>query len=319
LVVIAIIAVLIALLMPSVQKARAAAARVQCANNLKQLGLALINYERTYHQYPPGGRSYGWTYLAADLPQAKPDPVSYNLNGLVLLLPYLEQSNLYNMFNLKAASGNLASTTWCCSLTSNGSTLASPDSVASGNAKLAQTKLSILLCPADGGNPILDDWVVYSSAAGFPSAKSSYDFCTSMIFVPNAWRTVEQVSMPQQLRMFGENSTTRHNDVTDGTGNTIAFAEQTLTTFNGRCSGWAFRGWVQMGIDPSQGINIWNLDGQTFPVGTSGNWAYAGSLHTSGANFCFADGSVRFLLDSTSTTLLESLSAMADRTGATPP
>jgi prepilin-type N-terminal cleavage/methylation domain-containing protein/prepilin-type processing-associated H-X9-DG protein len=319
LVVIAIIAVLIALLMPAVQKARAAAARAQCANNLKQLGLALVNYERTYHQYPPAGRSYGWTYLDPNFPEAKPDPVSYNHNGLVLLLPYLEQTNLYNLFNFKAAEGDLTYTC-CCGYIPNGAPLASVDSVAGGNAKLAQTKLSILICPADGGDPFLDNNIIFSAAPGFPSAKTNYDFCTSDQFMANAWRQVEQVRWPQQLRMFGENSTTRHNDVTDGSSNTIAFGEHTLTVFNGRCTGWAFRGWCQVGIDPKWGINIWNLDGlQFFPVGTSGYWSFAGSLHTGGANFCFADGSVRFLPDSTSLTLLESLSAMADGTGASPP
>src|SRR4051794_7951368 len=93
LVVIAIIAVLIALLLPAVQQAREAARRTQCKNNLKQIGLALANYESTFTSFPParigryangisGTWDDGWASWA------------------VMILPYLEQSNLYNQYNV---------------------------------------------------------------------------------------------------------------------------------------------------------------------------------------------------------------------------
>jgi len=88
--VIAIIAILIALLLPAVQQAREAARRTQCKNNLKQLGLALHNYESTYGRLPCGwngvhdpfqGTTFRWSYLAA-------------------ILPYLEQGNTFNQLNM---------------------------------------------------------------------------------------------------------------------------------------------------------------------------------------------------------------------------
>jgi prepilin-type N-terminal cleavage/methylation domain-containing protein/prepilin-type processing-associated H-X9-DG protein len=84
LVVIAIISVLIALLLPAVQSAREAARRVQCVNNLKQLGLAVYNYEQGNGSFPPGQLLYqNWQDLSA----------------LVALLPFVEQQPLYNAFN----------------------------------------------------------------------------------------------------------------------------------------------------------------------------------------------------------------------------
>src|SRR5947209_5164582 len=92
LVVIAIIAILIGLLLPAVQKVREAAARIQCANNLKQLGLALHAYHDAAQQFPPSGKSYAFVQ---DTAYTTRDPVQYNLNGLFLLLPFLEQDPLY--------------------------------------------------------------------------------------------------------------------------------------------------------------------------------------------------------------------------------
>ena len=139
LVVIAIIAILIGLLVPAVQKVRSAAARAQCQNNLKQLGLALHNYEGVYKKFPPGGRSYGWCRN----PQLYGDPVIYNWNGLLYLLPYLEQQPLWNKVNPSAAMSNaLEGNTGCCAPVLAVGTLAG-DVVTSGNAVVASTVLPI--------------------------------------------------------------------------------------------------------------------------------------------------------------------------------
>ncbi len=112
--VIAIIGVLISLLLPAVQQAREAARRTQCRNNLKQLGLALQNYESTLGAFPPGRPSWPYVYS----PQAH-------------LLPYLEQTGLSGLINLQVTFYGADSPTW-------------------GNAAAAKTHVTPFLCPSDG-------------------------------------------------------------------------------------------------------------------------------------------------------------------------
>ncbi len=129
LVVIAIIAVLIGLLLPAVQKVRASAARLKCQNNLKQLGLALHNYEGSNGRYPPAyqtntaanGSAYGVSY--GD--QYRNGPAGWAWG--MLLLPHLEQENLFRQFTMSEPC-------W-----------------APVNAAAAMTKVPAFLCPAATG------------------------------------------------------------------------------------------------------------------------------------------------------------------------
>jgi prepilin-type N-terminal cleavage/methylation domain-containing protein/prepilin-type processing-associated H-X9-DG protein len=103
LVVIAVIAVLIALLLPAVQAAREAARRFQCTNNLKQIGLAIANYESAIGCIVPGYISGSGPHGWAGVPGYDPDPFTLD-NGpgwgwLALLLPHIEQGSLYNAIN----------------------------------------------------------------------------------------------------------------------------------------------------------------------------------------------------------------------------
>src|SRR5437879_5624146 len=95
LVVIAIIGVLVGLLLPAVQKVRDAAARIQCQNNLKQIGLAVHNYHDSFSLLPPGH-----VEVCPPLtPVGTETGCTYFMCWSIAILPYLEQQNLYNMYN----------------------------------------------------------------------------------------------------------------------------------------------------------------------------------------------------------------------------
>src|SRR5437868_4869579 len=117
LVVIAIIAVLIGLLLPAVQKIRETASRTRCANNLKQLGLGLHNYNYTLGTFPPGYRAKG---------------IGVGWGWGAYLLPFLEQQATYDALGVASKPFG------------DGGTLAAP-------TPLTQTTLNVFVCPSDTG------------------------------------------------------------------------------------------------------------------------------------------------------------------------
>lgn len=119
LVVIAIIAVLIALLLPAVQQAREAARRTQCKNNLKQLGLAMHNYESTHKLFPTAGKG---------IDMSKINMFAFPQSFFVSVLPYADQAPLYQQYNFSYHYSNSAN---------------------SSNAAASKTKLTALLCPSN--------------------------------------------------------------------------------------------------------------------------------------------------------------------------
>ncbi|MBX9681227.1 MAG: DUF1559 domain-containing protein [Gemmataceae bacterium] len=150
LVVIAIIAVLIALLVPAVQKVREAAARSQCQNNLKQIGLAMHGFHDTYKKLPPAA----WNNNASI---GNNDENNVGPNWAVMILPYVEQGPLYNLYN--ASISNFQR--WALT---NGATGSNDQ----GWRGMRDKTVPIYVCPSEANSAIL------GSRAGGSWARGNY-------------------------------------------------------------------------------------------------------------------------------------------------
>jgi prepilin-type N-terminal cleavage/methylation domain-containing protein/prepilin-type processing-associated H-X9-DG protein len=318
LVVIAIIGVLVALLLPAVQSAREAARRTQCANNLKQLGLALHNYHDTHGRFPPAGINYGWCRNPPP-PTNQPENFRYNANGLAMMMPYYEQTAMAAQYRWNEPASNVMHGNQNCCGPNNA--LEPMRGTAANNAIIARTLLKIFLCPSDTSDPLLPATGVYSIGHTVnlgQGAKTNYDFSVRLDNECYQWQ-LDRTSptIGTQLRMFGENSTTRFGDIVDGASNTVALCESTRDVYNGRCSPWAYRGWVQVGNDigTPRGINNWiypSAGADSYKVGRVGSWGWPGSLHPGGCQVTMGDGSVRFIQQNTDATIRLALAAMTD-------
>jgi prepilin-type N-terminal cleavage/methylation domain-containing protein/prepilin-type processing-associated H-X9-DG protein len=331
LVVIAIIGVLIGLLLPAVQKVREAAARIQCQNNLKQLGLALHNYHDAYSSFPPSIAKNGNCVSAAKY--GPPDPVIYNINGLFLLLPFVEQGNIYNKANLNSPMSTFLSSNVGISMGSPAPVLATPDAITSGNVLLAAIKVPLYLCPSDGGGQngftihLDGGTAAYYNVDGVGGTIRSYR--TSYFFISdqlegiyfNAYRNISAGTR----YAFGSNSSTKLTDITDGTSNTFAMSEQTLSIYSCYgCKPWSHLVWGTWALDPvgnwnttypPQGLNVWQYGSQPTPSpGMAASWYSVASLHPGGVNFVFCDGSVHFISQTVDIPTLTQMSRIADGT-----
>ncbi len=234
LVVIAIIAVLIALLLPAVQAAREAARRVQCTNNLKQIGLALHNYHSGVGSFPQG--------MSCN-PQG--DPAGSDVNtwntwsAQALLMNYMEQGNVYNSINFN----------WSPFPTGAAS---------STNITPSNTVIAAFLCPSDpnaGAGKNAD-----TSAGGGCLNNYAASFGTDTTGGNYTWDTTAVKYNNQKpigcVGLFGWAVSYGIQDVTDGTSQTVAFAEWLVGDGRGG-SGSHYRGNIEMNDGAS---NTWSQD-----------------------------------------------------------
>lgn len=191
LVVIAIIAVLIALLLPAVQAAREAARRIQCTNNLKQIGLAILNYESATNVFPPGRIN---TYVAGN---------GHCWGAYSQMLPFVEQQAVFNTMNFSMnPDPDYTSTS------------------AAVNMTAATTTVNMFLCPSDGGPTLVQvGGGMYSVHNYLLGVGSGY----SVVQAPPAGGTAPN-------GIFFENSAVTIAAIVDGTSNTISISETIRST-----------------------------------------------------------------------------------------
>ena len=293
LVVIAIIAVLIGLLLPAVQKVREAAARTQCANNLKQIALAAHNYEGSHGVFPTGARP---SVMENGVP-------TMGSNVWVELLPYLEQDNLYRKWAFTDNRNNVAG---------------------GRNATQAQV-IKLLLCPSDR----MTDPVWEQLPGIYPVPPWSCGFYGMSSYGGNAGKRSVLTNRLSKDGVFFVGSNVHLVEITDGTSNTLFFGERyhyDPEYDRQRPVVWSnappMAGWGRWGFVANQGasgnislstpvrINYQVPPGGDFSTLEDRACAF-GSGHPNGANFAFADGSVRFLKDSTPLLTLQALSTRA--------
>ncbi len=307
LVVIAIIAILIGLLLPAVQKVREAAARMKCANNIKQIGIAMHNYHSAIGKFPPGTKAkqrfsyandattggYEWTYF------------------LHYLLSFVEQDNYYQAIG--GPDFNI------------GNPWSSPGAW-STNATLDKP-LTIFLCPSDNmGGPFKESVVgvrlTASNYLGIFSGLNDGD----AFYVPNL----------AQAGVFRYNVGTPITNITDGTSNTMAVAEYLMGIDSSDVRGAFYTNragaqtlFVTLGPNSSSPDCFIDWNASFCPPDNSGNkpllnlpcmgngnndanYASSRSRHTGGVNVVLCDGSVRFIRNDIDSTTWQRLGWIAD-------
>ncbi|MHB1425370.1 MAG: DUF1559 family PulG-like putative transporter [Gemmataceae bacterium] len=328
LVVIAIIAVLIGLLLPAVQKVREAAARTQCSNNLKQLGLAMHNYEGAMGTLPPAFPTSvppAWSGLPAYF---------FSWSAMAQLNPFLEQTNIYNAMDLKQPIYVPPNYT-----------------ISPANQFAVKQFIKLFLCPSDLMNPVSSDYGVTSIGP------TNYAVCVG------SGTTNGGPPFGSPLNsdgMFQAGSGFRILDITDGTSNTAMMSESLLGQGPTNAGGampavanavqrvYAYTGFGTPLSDSScAGASQWNVsdprgfmwasgemrcgsynhyytpnapiyDCMTNDLTTYTSMAFraARSNHLGGVNVLFGDGGVRYVAQGVSSTTWR---ALATRSGGETP
>jgi prepilin-type processing-associated H-X9-DG protein len=289
LVVIAVIAILVGLLLPAVQAARESARRASCQNNLKQIGLALHNYESSFRMLPISVDPWG-----TDIPGAS------GKGWIVGVLPALEQQALYDQLSPGFT----------------GSFFAAQGMQLVAIRPFVQTQLEVLRCPSDGSSRVLSSeqfqW------PGIPVALTNYK---GVMGDPQlgGGASIHIGTLPDCHAKGGCNGlfyrqTYREpqgfSDVKDGLSNTLMVGED-VASENAHSAAFYANGDYASCHAP---LNY-------FP-GTPLDWPNVMSFrsrHPGGAQFCLADGSVRFVAKTVEHSVYRALSTRSGRESVTIP
>ena len=277
LVVIAIIGILVGLLLPAVQAAREAARRMQCSNNLKQIGLSLHNYHDTYSALPAGSNGlpnatdfsgHGWTWQSS-------------------ILPFLEQGPLYNAIQGADGLGNELG-----------------DQKAGKPLVIKQTTLSVYWCPSqpDVRNGSQKNGYQPSNYNGNMGTRigNGNDNCICTGIATLADMRGKPWGCMNGDGIFYVQSKTRFGDVSDGLSNTIFVSEvgdsggDLIGIFS---AGSDRRSMFSNGADsnPPTEMTEYLIAAETNDPINGGSEEAAGSWHVGGAQFALGDGSIQFL------------------------
>jgi prepilin-type N-terminal cleavage/methylation domain-containing protein/prepilin-type processing-associated H-X9-DG protein len=271
LVVIAIIAVLIALLLPAVQKVREAAARMSCSNNLHQIGLAMHSYHDANGRLPLGQLSQGAPNGLTPTPA---------WSWCIMIAPYVEQGNLFN-----ALAPDLINVR---NETAPGMPAGTPPLPSSSNH--LDRGLSVFLCPSDGNGPTNNAFA--TTIGGQPMTgygKSNY-VINRRVLGPGAQLPTNDGNAVSSLTL---------TQITDGTSNVILAGERDYVN---NVAGVMLRVGSTASFEGRAGYGINKKNPANPPNGTAAANSYNErlgftSLHTGGCNFLRCDGGVWFITD----------------------
>jgi len=293
LVVIAIISILMALLLPAVQKVRAAADKMRCQNNLKQIGLALHNFHNDYQRFPGLGTPSQWAFSV----QAR-------------ILPYVEQDNLQKLVDFAQP----------LMLGSGGSMSLNP-----AQATAARSKLSLFLCPSDGQEAIFTQYnratwaggnYVFNAGTGtgafydarFPTdgvfwqdsktgIRDLYDGSSNTLIASESllglgFNTAGPAPTDPWRQHASAGAFARPNPTSQGTVPPLnpTFCSSATTWGGDRCASWIWGLQTRTLFDTFLPINSLTPDCSAHGMG----WYAARSMHPGGVNCLFGDGGVRF-------------------------
>ena len=255
LVVIVIIGVLLTVLVPAIHRSRVAARRVQCQNNLRQLGLGLYGYHDLHDTLPSG-----WTGVTGGQPAALGGP---GWGWGSQLLPQLDQSVAVLMARFDLPIGSIE------------------------NQQFRELEVPTFLCPDD--SPETTRQLSGHKLLSFTLARSNYVGA----FGSRGWTDESAQRVGETLHgdgLFYHNSSTRFVDVTDGLTHTVMVGERAHDILTNRHSTWV--GGVPGVVDP---ISLVVGTGETFPVARATSARGFSSPHGSGSHFVFGDGRVQYV------------------------
>ena len=273
LVVIAIIGILIGMLLPAVQNVREAARRTQCANNCRQLGLAVMNYESANMKFPPG-----WSTGIANDPLAEP-----GWGWSAHVLPFLDQKNVHDRIDFTVAIDD------------------------HDHEDVIQTTMSVFICPSDPSETLLnlDEHVDHGDHDHLVLVPPQDDHDHEELFVSRSnysgcfGNTEIEDSPLAGNGIFFANSRVRFGDIKDGTSNTIMIGER--LNLLGPIS------WVGMVPEVDEPMARIVAITDHAPNDSHMHFEDFRGEHPGGINVTLADGSTHFVSDSIDEVLYQGL------------